>query len=568
MRGTIWKLAVGSTAVLAVAGAARGGHTAATALGKAPQLCSEKVGPPCLEKGGGGETMISPHIVRVGQTFTVRLESVDGEYGGVYEWSDPAPAGGKLIRCTGKTVAKKGDKYTRGTGLGGARVCTFKAVEPTNGWQIVRINYTVRYGSLGAHDDDALAIVGKGVYYISGEIRSKPFPGTPSKGAPIQDMTVGVFGARSSGGGRTFSKRVKTNNAGFWEVQVPKTGSYEVLPYLRDRDRKVKPRPELRPSARNVRVRETEEAEANFTLDRSLGISLEFQNAAGRKIEKAKANGLESGKILIETTGPNDEPRSLALRLTVNGLSRTGAPRAKVCAGSTRLWPSGSEWDARVDQDQRTGADGKFLADVDFGTEPGTFTVTASVPDMPRLFDRGELELSADRPAAITPAALAKALWEAMTNRASNGYSIAPEAAPFLTPNSTDAATESRNLTKYLSDIRGQLDGIEFAPIQTKAGGKPVYAVAFWSSGRIVQARNATLDLPAGALVLPTAHLSDLIVLGERVGSIVKGYTVKSIPRAESLNHQGPIRVADGLPFGVYGGGPYLAGAAGCRFVG
>ena len=55
--------------VLAAAAAAVLGPQAQAGLGKPPAICDGKIPEPCVTKGGGGNTEVSPHIVRVGQTF-------------------------------------------------------------------------------------------------------------------------------------------------------------------------------------------------------------------------------------------------------------------------------------------------------------------------------------------------------------------------------------------------------------------------------------------------------------------------------------------------------------------
>src|SRR6201999_1209296 len=59
--------AVGGLA-LATAGTASAGE-----LGQAPGVCTIGPGPSCLVKGGGGDTSVSPELVRVGQVITFTL---------------------------------------------------------------------------------------------------------------------------------------------------------------------------------------------------------------------------------------------------------------------------------------------------------------------------------------------------------------------------------------------------------------------------------------------------------------------------------------------------------------
>ena len=81
---------------------------------------------------------------------------------------------------------------------------------------------------------------------------------------------------------------------------------------------------------------------------------------------------------------------------------------------------------------------------------------------------------------------------------------------------------------------------------------------------------NAITRRIAGATALLAAPA--LIALGTRVGQIVKDYTANAIPTVGAWRSQtgaGPIRVESaGIPFGLYGGGPYNGGAilkSGCR---
>ncbi|HVW19327.1 MAG TPA: hypothetical protein VHB30_13860 [Solirubrobacteraceae bacterium] len=449
-------------------------------LGPAPAVCATP-DPSCLVRGGGGDVTVSPRIVQVGKEFTVTLTDT-GDYGGPASWGMPSisalgagsTAGYKLVKpgCVGRKVSKKGDQWTASAGLAGSFVCHYKATSAGRGWQKATIGFNVRYGGLASYSEDTFHVVGKESGYIEGYVRGLP-RNKGAVGPGIRGMRVKAAG--SDGGTAT------TNGDGYYAIEVGKSGSYDVTGELRASDRKVKPLPKLSPAEREVKVKTGSKAkDVDFKLSRGDDFDVTFLDGK-REVTSTPADGVKAVTAAIRAKDPNDDPIvNKQLQLVVNGARL--APRAVVCAGNERIWPSGIVRGARgadVDSKHPLQTDGKGHADltVYVGTEPGSFELTvrnqgAQASNSPE----GSATLRLTREDGATLSSTIKSAIVAGV----------PGAKTPLAGSVAPGASAQHDIVTWLTQAKasGQLRGWDFVPVvQDGTVGPASYGVAFWRSG-------------------------------------------------------------------------------------
>ncbi len=233
-------LAAGAAAALVlicamgIADAAR-----AASLPPRPGICKTLEEQNCSIGGRGGRTTVAPAVVQVGQSFTVTLTSVDGEYGGVGSYDPPTfgPArpgvdtsGFRQIgKCSGRLINKGGDQFTSSMGLDHKAVCRYKALRPSKGWILASFGFSVRYGGLASQNGDSFAIIGKRTKVVlSGRILTHRCTRiTDFKHTQCELEVVGLSGGRVVVAGKGGAKTVRTDARGFYSVEVAR-GSHTV----------------------------------------------------------------------------------------------------------------------------------------------------------------------------------------------------------------------------------------------------------------------------------------------------------------------------------------------------
>ncbi|HEX5147001.1 MAG TPA: hypothetical protein VFV85_08260 [Conexibacter sp.] len=465
---------------LLLLGAAPAAHASGN-LGSAPAACTIGPDPSCLVRGGGGDVTVSPRIVQVGHDFTVKLTDT-GDYGGPASWGLPGidavgagiTAGYKLVKpgCVGRKTHKQGDQWTASEGLAGSFTCHYKATSTGRGWQKATVSFNVRYGGLASYSEDAFHVVGDKSAYLEGYVRGLP-SAKGAKGPGIRGMHVKAAGP--DGG------IARTNGDGYYSIEIGKPGRYEVAGELRDGDRKARPRPHLDPGSRRVRLKRGDHLkDVNFKLTRGDAFDVDY-TLGGKTISSVPADGVSGVTATIHARDPNGDPLSgRQLELVVDGARL--APKAIVCSGGQRLWPSGivaGQRSAQVDPraQLQTDSAGTLTVQVYPGTEPGRFELTVR--------DRGAPK---DGPDATEPLTLARESG-ADLSAAVKGAIVAgvPGAgAPLAGSVSPAPSGAVGDLYNWLIAAKkaGMLRGWDFAPVeQQDAPVLAKYGIAFWRSG-------------------------------------------------------------------------------------
>ena len=335
------------------------------------------------------------------------------EYGGVRSWQDPASSGATLLHCTGKQVHKKGDQWTADRGLGGSARCTYKATAPIARLadRPLRLQRPLRRARVGS-TTTCWRSCRRASTTSPARSRASRTRAARRRASPIRGMTVGVFSdATKAGGGYAFSKKVQDEQHRLLGGAGAKTGGYDVLPYLREGDRKVKPQASLEPGTRaGARHRRRTTRRRTSSSTARSGSRAEIRNSAkGQRSTSARGRRpRRPGASSSRSTSPNDDPMpNMPVDLKVNTASaavrrtRRSATRRRRHpllaragdVGARRSSPTGSKTDAK----------GQVAADVFFGTDPGTLRISASVPGQPRLYDAAEVHMKPDAPLGADP---------------------------------------------------------------------------------------------------------------------------------------------------------------------
>lgn len=470
-------------ALVALSALAAPSLASASDLGPLPRFCVEPYGYGCLTKGGGGEVTVSPKVVQVGDVFTVRLESVDAEYGGVawkpgepfFSASGPKGRSGfaKLLGCKARKVAKPVELNFAEFGLAGAMTRRYRALRPSGSWQVVQVPFSVRWGGLGSTDGDYVGVIGDDESYVSGTITGLALDG--KQGAGIRGMTVLLKGRKP--------RRATTDALGFFAAKVAE-GSYRVVPELRASDERLRPRPQVRPAGRDVRIPPADRVvDVDFTLTRKDGVRVAFLPAAGASepaagsddpaaVASVAADGATPFAVVLRATDVNDDPlANRALELVVDGA--TLSPRAVLCRpGAGRVWPGVALGDSRsvlpLDGVPATSAAGEVRLLAFPGTQAGTFSLRARFAGAPAA-DAGTL---AELPFTEVPPQPYNAGVFAAALAAVSGL---PGGPPEPT-GGVGTTVVQRDLVLYLAWMKeqGQLRGLDLLPVRNADRGAAV----------------------------------------------------------------------------------------------
>jgi hypothetical protein len=447
--------------------------TATAHLSPMPSVCTGEPNPGCIEKGGGGNVTVSPTLAHVGDVLTIKLFSIQGQYGGVVSWDISSRATGpsssspslKLLGCKPTSPRELGD---------GVAYCRYRVLSSGRGWQAGVATFQVQYGGLPSFSEAAWRVVPKGSY-VEGYVRGRP----RHKG----DEGIGLSGVQVVARGKS-TDSTKTNNQGYYVLQLAKPGRYEVFPKRRASDNRLRPLPRFDPDSRKVRLDSNRIKDADFRLNRGDDIRVSYTDAAGKKITDLPADGVSAATVLIEAVDANDQPisgSSGALDVIVDDFKL--ASKAILCSpNNARIWPGasvGGTPSAQVDTSDPSAtqpdAHGQLKLALYAGTEAGSVTITARAHGAAAA-DPGTsatLALSAVR----GPDTLAEAAQFARTNY-QTGY---PDAQPL--DHSSESSWWQSDLY-YLADAKthGYWKGWEYLPLITTSGPTR-YGIYFYKNG-------------------------------------------------------------------------------------
>ena len=232
--------------------------------------------------------------------------------------------------------------------------CEFTAGAATTGYGEVCI---LGDSALGPWDScDYFGVLGKKGGAIEGYVTDKD-------GGPVAGATITAYGHPGAS---------TTSGAdGYYEMQV-QAGSYSVVPS----GGSVKGARYL-PASNSTTVTNGSIGTANFKLQTGIELQLKFAKAA------VPADGLQVVDGTITTTEGGKPAPNVPVRLEVmpgdSALdSVLKAPRASVCGGGTRIWPTGTVADPDgYPVSVTTDATGHYQLAITVGTTPGVWRLDA-----------------------------------------------------------------------------------------------------------------------------------------------------------------------------------------------
>ncbi len=177
-------------------------------------------GPDVLDNTWVGDVSVSPKIVRVDKTFTVKVDV-------------SAPDGSFAVTAPGKAIGACGGK--------GSGKCRFRAGGPTNGWGLARVRIGTRVG-VGV-EQVAVAVIGREPV-LRGTVRDQ-------RGAGVAGVNVRVSGPRK--------RTLVTNAVGGFNTTLP-PGRYVVRPSA--------PKADYSPKKKTVRLNWDRTTKADFKVKR------------------------------------------------------------------------------------------------------------------------------------------------------------------------------------------------------------------------------------------------------------------------------------------------------------
>lgn len=458
--------ALGSAIAICVASAPASAH-----LSPAPSVCTGEPNANCIEKGGGGNTTVSPTLVHVGQVVTFKLTSLPAQYGGVragWSFSNRATgvgsaAGLRLLGCHGSVHHGL---------LAGSAICRYRVLSAGRGWQAAVASFDVEYGGLASYSEAAWRAVPKG-YYVEGYIHGRP-DHRGASGTPLDAVPVSAHGPSYDA--------TQTNAQGYYVLQLAKPGRYKVVARLRSIDLRLHPQPTFSPGSHIVQVTSTRVSSINFRLSRGDDITISFAGPTGAPVTGIPADGVSSTTALVDAFDANNQPLTgQPLDIVIDAAQLSS--KAIVCdPNQDRLWPGNLVGTTRSGQVFSGGnvtttpdAQGRLRLTIYSGTEAGALAVTARRQGASPVYDVTAM-------LALTPPQALPSL-QAATLYAKSGYQTNyPNPAPL---NTSAESTWQLNDIYYLADAKthGYFGGWEYVPVATTSGSPQRYGIYFYKNG-------------------------------------------------------------------------------------
>lgn len=235
--------------------------------------------------------------------------------------------------------------------------CKFKAGPATDAYGIICINGANQQGAW--ESCDYYAVAGKGFGVVDGYLKDKD-------GGPVAGADVKAYGPTNA--------TATTGADGYYALQL-KPGSYRIVPSGGPHGKSA---PDYVPKYNATTVADDSTGRADFQLQAGIELELKFDTAS------VPADGLHVVNGTITTTEFGKPLPNVGVQLeAMPGQSYTkaviGGPRASVCGGGTRQWPTGTMADPDgAPVSVTTDGTGHYALAITVGTTPGRWTLEAT----------------------------------------------------------------------------------------------------------------------------------------------------------------------------------------------
>jgi hypothetical protein len=270
---------------------------------------------------------------------------------------------------------------------------------------------------------------------------------------------------------------------------------------------------------------------------------------------KADGLGLSLASILATRGGVGLANRGLAIQPDPDG----DAPRAVVCdtrAGGRLLWPTHRFSDGTRSVsgfDTRTDSSGEKQLKLLTGTQPGQFSLSATLKGQTSIFDIAQLTLTAAG-AGRDPASTADLLTRAGRDFMEGASPRFAAAVGLRNGQHGSALARQQALLEFLAAVRagsGSLNGLAFGPVRSADG----------RAGILLYAQGAPVRTPSGFITPGTGAAREVIDVEALAQAVGASQTLGGIFRFPDLSLPQFSNVVQPLA-SWQGGGPAVAGFA------
>lgn len=270
---------------------------------------------------------------------------------------------------------------------------------------------------------------------------------------------------------------------------------------------------------------------------------------------KADGLGLSLASVLATRGGQGLANRGLAIQPDPDA----DAPRAVVCdtrAGGRLLWPTHRFSDGTrslTGIDTRTDSSGEKQLKLLTGTQPGQFSLSATLKGQTLIFDIAELTLTGAG-SGRDPASTADLLTRAGRDFMEGASPRFAAAVGLRQGQHGGTLARQQALLEFLTAVRagsGSLNGLAFGPIRSADG----------RAGILLYAQGATVRTPSGVITPGTGAAREVIDVEALAQAIGASQTVGGIFRFPDLSLPQFSSVVQPLA-SWQGGGPAVAGFA------